>query len=246
MRRGARPGRRAVASAIAGLADRALRQCEAAVSVQGQTLSSQAGDLGDRAILSVALIALWTYGCRRCSRPTARRRARDGVVGPCSRPGFARRARRWRASPVRGSARARSAPRCSRARSGSRRGPPAGHAPPLRAGLGSGSRVGVAALAMTVSLSLPRAATLLPVRRARIPRRGCRGRGAARRAPGRPARRDRAPDRPGSRGRSPRSRRGSAKCNFPVHPRGRTRERWPGRLATGALVARFRRLELPR
>jgi ABC-type transport system involved in multi-copper enzyme maturation permease subunit len=150
---------------MAGLAIARCGHCEAAVSVQGQTLSTQAGDLGAiGAILSVALIALWTYAVSALLASDGLAAAlEDGVVEavlarPVSRDVLvvARLAGAWLGACALGAALLALAVGIAADR------PQVTLAPALRAALEVGVGAwSVAALAMTVSLSLPRAATLL-------------------------------------------------------------------------------------
>jgi ABC-type transport system involved in multi-copper enzyme maturation permease subunit len=155
----------AVASAIAGLAIARCGHCEAAVSVQGQTLSAQAGELGAiGAILSVALIALWTYAVSALLASDGLAAAlEDGVAEavlarPVSRDVLvvARLAGAWLGACGLGAALLGLAVGIAADR------PNVTLVPALHAALVIAVAAwSVAALAMTVSLSLPRAATLL-------------------------------------------------------------------------------------
>ena len=155
----------AVASALAALAIARCGHCEAAVSVQGHALSTQAGGLGAiAAILSVALIALWTYAVSALLASDGLAAAlEDGVVEavlarPISRDGLllARLAGAWLGACALGAALLALAIGIAADR------PQMTLAPALRAAVAVGVGAwSVGALAMAVSLSLPRAATLL-------------------------------------------------------------------------------------
>jgi hypothetical protein len=155
----------AVASGIAGLAIVRCGNCEANVAIQGETLSVNAGDLGAAgAIAGIALIALWTYAVAALLASDGLAAAiEDGVAEavlarPVSRDAFvlARLAGVWAGAVALGAALLALAIGLSADRPGATLAP-ALHAT-LCIGLAAWS---VAALAMTVSLSLPRAATLL-------------------------------------------------------------------------------------
>jgi ABC-type transport system involved in multi-copper enzyme maturation permease subunit len=153
----------AVASAIAGLAIVRCGNCEANVVIQGETLSARAGDLGAvSAMIGIALIALWTYAVAALLASDGLAAAlEEGVAEavlarPVSRDAFvlARLAGVWLGAFALGAALLALATALSS--SG------AALLPALRAALGVGLGAwSVAALAMAVSLSLPRAATLL-------------------------------------------------------------------------------------
>jgi hypothetical protein len=155
----------AVASAIAALAVARCGHCEAAVSVQGQTLSTQAGELAVvGAIASIALIALWTYAVAALLASDGLAAAlEDGVAEavlarPVSRDTFvlARLAGAWSGAFALGAALLALALGLAADQPG------VTLLPALRALLCVGVAAwSVAALAMCVSLSLPRAATLL-------------------------------------------------------------------------------------
>src|SRR5262245_50411844 len=155
----------AVASAIAALAIERCGHCEAAVSIQGETMSAQAGELAViAAIASVALIALWTFAVAALLASDGLAAAlEDGVVEavlarPVSRDVLvlARLAGAWSGAFALGAALFALAIALAADRPGVTL-PPA-----LAALLCVGvSTWTVAALAMCVSLSLPRAATLL-------------------------------------------------------------------------------------
>ena len=155
----------AVASALAGLAIVRCGHCEASISVQGEALSAQAGQVAALArIASVALIALWTYAVAALLASDALAAAiEDGVAEavlarPVSRDTFvlARLAGVWAGAFALGAVLLALAV-----------GLAGDHASlkittVLRAGLAIGIvSWGIAALAMVVSLWLPRAATLL-------------------------------------------------------------------------------------
>lgn len=153
----------AIASAIAGLAIARCGHCEANVMIQGETLSAQAGDLGAvGAMIGIALIALWTYAVAALLASDGLAAAlEEGVAEavlarPVSRDVFvlARLAGVWLGAFALGAALLALATALSSS----------GVAllPALRAALGVGLGAwSVAALAMVVSLSLPRAAALL-------------------------------------------------------------------------------------
>jgi ABC-type transport system involved in multi-copper enzyme maturation permease subunit len=155
----------AVASAIAGLAIARCGHCEANIAIQGETLSSQTGDFGGAfALAGVALIALWTYAVAALLASDGLSAAiEDGVAEavlarPVSRDAFvlARLAGAWLGAFALGAALLALALGLSADRPG-----PA-LLPAMRAVLAVGVAAwSVAALAMVVSLSLPRAATLL-------------------------------------------------------------------------------------
>ncbi len=155
----------AVASAIAGLAIARCGNCEANVTIQGETLSAHAGDLGAAgAILGIALIALWTYAVAALLASDGLAAAlEDGVAEavlarPVSRDAFvlARLAGVWLGAFALGAALLALTAVLSASRSG------VTLLPALRAALGVGLGAwSVAALAMVVSLSLSRAAALL-------------------------------------------------------------------------------------
>jgi ABC-type transport system involved in multi-copper enzyme maturation permease subunit len=155
----------AVASAIAALALERCGHCEAAVSIQGETITSQAGELAAiGAIASLALIALWTYAVAALLASDGLAAAlEDGVVEavlarPVSRDVLvlARLAGAWSGAFALGAALFALAVGLTVDRPGVTLAP-AGSAL-LCAGVAAWT---VAALAMFVSLSLPRAATLL-------------------------------------------------------------------------------------
>jgi hypothetical protein len=154
----------AVASAIAGLAIARCGNCEANLVVQGQALSAQqAGDLGAAsAMIGIALIALWTYAVAALLASDGLAAAlEDGVAEavlarPVSRDAFvlARLSGVWLGAFALGAALLALATAVS--------APGVALLPALRAALGLAvGSWSVAALAMVVSLSLPRAATLL-------------------------------------------------------------------------------------
>jgi ABC-type transport system involved in multi-copper enzyme maturation permease subunit len=155
----------AVASAIAALAIERCGHCEAAVSIQGEALSAQAGELAViGAIASLALVALWTYAVAALLAADGIAAAlEDGVVEavlarPVSRDVLvlARLAGAWSGAFALGTALFALAVGLAASRPG------VTLAPALAALLWTGvSAWTVAALAMCVSLSLPRAATLL-------------------------------------------------------------------------------------
>jgi ABC-type transport system involved in multi-copper enzyme maturation permease subunit len=155
----------AVASAIAALAIGRCGRCEAAVSVSGETLSSQAGEIAViGAIASLALVALWTYAVAALLASDGLAAAlEDGVAEsvlarPVSRDTLvlARLAGAWCGAFALGAALFAFAVGLAIERPG------VALAPALHAlaciAVASWT---VAALAMCVSLSLPRAATLL-------------------------------------------------------------------------------------
>jgi hypothetical protein len=155
----------ALASAMAALAVERCGHCEAAVSVQGQTLSTQAGELAVvGAIASIALIALWTYAVAALLASDGLAAAlEDGVAEavlarPVSRDTFvlARLAGAWSGALALGAALLALALALAADQPG------VTLLPALRALLCVGVAAwSIAALAMCVSLSLPRAATLL-------------------------------------------------------------------------------------
>jgi len=155
----------AVASAIAAFAVSRCGHCEAAVSVQGETLSSQTSELAViGAIASLALIAIWTYAVAALLASDGLAAAlEDGVAEavlarPVSRDQFvlARLAGAWCGAFALGTALFALAVGLAIGRNG------VAPAPALAALLCMGAASWtVAALAMLVSLSLPRAATLL-------------------------------------------------------------------------------------
>jgi ABC-type transport system involved in multi-copper enzyme maturation permease subunit len=155
----------AVASALAGLAIVRCGDCHAQISVQGETLSTPAGDLGAvAAIAGTALIALWTYAVAALLASDGLAAAlEDGVAEavlarPVSRDGFvlARLAGAWLGAFALGAALLALSVALSADRPG------VTLLPALRAALAIGVGAwGVAALAMGVSLALPRAATLV-------------------------------------------------------------------------------------
>ena len=154
-----------VASAIAALAVERCGHCEAAVSIQGKTLSTQADELAViGAIASVALIALWTYAVAALLASDGLAAAlEDGIVEavlarPVSRDVLvvARLAGAWSGAFALGAALFALAIALAADRPG------VTFAPALAALFCVGVAAWtVAALAMCVSLSLPRAATLL-------------------------------------------------------------------------------------
>ena len=155
----------AVASAIAALAIERCGHCEAAVSIQGEAMSAQAGELAVLgAIASLALIALWTYAVAALLASDGLAAAlEDGVVEsvlarPVSRDVLvlARLAGAWSGAFVLGAALFALAIGLAADRPGITLAPALGAL--LCAGVAAWT---VAALAMCVSLSLPRAATLL-------------------------------------------------------------------------------------
>ncbi len=155
----------AVASAIAGLAIARCGHCEAAVSIQGETLSGAANDFQViAAIASIALIALWTYAIAALLASDGLAAAlEEGVVEavlarPVTRDGLvlARLAGAWICAVALGGALLALAVVLAADRPGFSVGPALRAA--FAVGIGAWS---VAALAMAVSLSLPRAATLL-------------------------------------------------------------------------------------
>ena len=155
----------AVASAIAALAIERCGHCEAAVSIQGERMSAQAGELAViGAIASLALVAVWTYAVAALLASDGLAAAlEDGVVEavlarPVSRDVLviARLAGAWAGAFALGAALFALATGLAADRPG------VTLAPALRALLSAGVAAWtVAALAMCVSLSLPRAATLL-------------------------------------------------------------------------------------
>jgi ABC-type transport system involved in multi-copper enzyme maturation permease subunit len=155
----------AVASALVGLAILRCGHCEASVSLQGETLSSHAGDLGAAgAIAGIALIALWTYAIAALLASDGLSAAlEDGVAEavlarPVSRDGFvlARLAGAWLGAFALGAALLALAVALGADLPGVTLWPALGAL--LGVGVAAWS---VAALAMCVSLALPRAATLL-------------------------------------------------------------------------------------
>ncbi|HKA14189.1 MAG TPA: hypothetical protein VKH41_04160 [Myxococcota bacterium] len=157
----------AVVSAIAGLAIARCGHCEAAVSIQGQELSSRAEGLGAAsAIASAALIALWTYAVAALLASDGLAAAlEDGVVEavlarPVSRDvlALARLAGVWLGACALGAALFALAVGLALDRPG------VTVLPALDAALAIGTAAwGVAALAMCISLSVPRAATLISI-----------------------------------------------------------------------------------
>jgi hypothetical protein len=155
----------AVASAIAGLAVTRCSGCETNVMIQGETLSAQGSDLGAvGAMIGIALIALWTYTVAALLASDGLAAAlEDGVAEavlarPVSRDAFvlARLAGVWLGAFALGAALLALATTLSTDHAG------VTLSPALRAALGVGIGAwSVAALAMVVSLSLPRVATLL-------------------------------------------------------------------------------------
>jgi ABC-type transport system involved in multi-copper enzyme maturation permease subunit len=155
----------AAASALAALAIARCGQCEANVTIQGEALSASAGDLAAiGATLAVSLIALWTYAVAALLASDGLAASiEDGVAEavlarPVSRDAFvlARLAGVWLGACALGAALLALAIGLSADRPG------VTLLPALRAAFGIAVAAwSVAAFAMVVSLSLPRAATLL-------------------------------------------------------------------------------------